>query len=66
MIFFCLGKRADSSWATTEYLARNWNSLAREFDDSDFLIYLEWPKTDSYLESYMEPVRFEFRDSPEC
>jgi len=47
---------------TTEYLARNWNKLAREFGDLDFLIYLEWPKTDGYLESYTEPNRFKFKD----
>ena len=61
-VFFCLGKRADSSWMTTEYLARNWNRLAREFGDLDFLIYLEWPKTDGYLENYIEPNRFKFKD----
>lgn len=46
----------------TEYLVRNWNRLAREFGDSDFLIYLELPKTDIYLESYIEPERTELKD----
>ena len=62
VVFFCLGKRADSSWGAAEYLVRHWNALAREFGDSDFLIYLEWPKIDGYLEHYIEPARMEFKD----
>ena len=65
VVFFCLGKRADSSWGAAEYLVRHWNKLAREFGDSDFLVYLEWPQMDSYLESYMEPARVEFKDESE-
>jgi len=59
-VFFCLGKRADSSWVAAEYLVKHWNKLAREFGDSDFLIYIECPKMDGYLESYIEPSRLEF------
>ena len=63
-VFFCVGKRADSSWAITEYLTRNWSKLVREFGDSEFLMYLEWPRMDTYLEDYIEPARVEFKDGP--
>jgi hypothetical protein len=57
VIFFCLGSRADSTWAATEYLIRNWKRLAREFGDNAFVICLAFPHTERYLEEYKEPLR---------
>jgi hypothetical protein len=57
ILFFCLGFRADSTWAATEYLIRNWKNLAREFGDSAFVICLAFPYTERYLEEYKEPLR---------
>lgn len=56
-VIFCLGTRADGSWAATEYLVRNWRWLAREFNGSDFVICLGFPYTENYLEEYKEPLR---------
>jgi hypothetical protein len=56
-IFFCLGIRGDASWAATEYLIRNWKSLAAEFGDSDFVVCLGFPKTENYFDDYKEPLR---------
>ena len=56
-LIFCLGPRADGSWAATEYLVRNWRRLAREFSGNDFAICLCFPYTDKYLEEYVEPSR---------
>ncbi|MEC3979817.1 hypothetical protein [Amycolatopsis sp. H20-H5] len=39
-VMFCLGRRGDTTWAATEYLARNWRSLQREFDDRPFALCL--------------------------
>jgi hypothetical protein len=61
-LFFCLGKRGDSTWAATEYLVRNWGNLAREFDDGEFVICLGFPYTEKYLEKYMEPLRLSLGD----
>jgi hypothetical protein len=56
-VFFCLGIRADASWAATEYLMRSWKRLAAEFGDDDFVVCLGFPKTEEYLEEYKEPLR---------
>jgi hypothetical protein len=56
-IFFCLGMRADTSWAATEYLIRNWKHLVAEFGDSNFVVCLGFPKTEEYLDEYKEPLR---------
>lgn len=56
-VFFCLGIRADGSWAATEYLARNWKRLAAEFGDADFVVCLGFPHTEKYAEEYREPFR---------
>lgn len=56
-IFFCLGLRADGSWAATEYLTRNWKRLAAEFRNSDFVICLGFPYSEKYAEEYREPIR---------
>lgn len=56
-IFFCLGMRADTSWAATEYLIRNWKHLATEFGDSNFVVCLGFPNTEEYLDEYKEPLR---------
>jgi hypothetical protein len=39
-VVFCLGIRGDTTWATTEYVARNWRSLQREFGDGPFALCL--------------------------
>ena len=57
VIFFCLGMRADTSWAAAEYLIRNWKHLAAEFGDSNFVVCLGFPKTEEYLDAYKEPLR---------
>jgi hypothetical protein len=49
--------RADTSWAATEYLIRNWKHLAAEFGDSNFVVCLGFPETEEYLDAYKEPLR---------
>jgi hypothetical protein len=39
-VIFCLGRRGDATWAATEYLARNWRTLQREFGDGPFAVCL--------------------------
>jgi hypothetical protein len=39
-VMFCLGHKGDTTWAAVEYLARNWRSLQREFDDGPFALCL--------------------------
>lgn len=39
-VLFCLGRRGDTTWAATEYLARNWRSLKREFNNGPFALCL--------------------------
>lgn len=39
-VVFCLGRRGDTTRAATEYLARNWRSLQREFGDRPFALGL--------------------------
>lgn len=56
-VFFCFGARGDGSWAATEYLAREWKNLAREFRDKDFFVCLGFPLTERYLTTYREPIR---------
>ncbi|HEU5156787.1 MAG TPA: hypothetical protein VFU43_07295 [Streptosporangiaceae bacterium] len=41
-VVFCLGGRGDTTWAATEYLARNWRSLQREFGDGSFALCLRF------------------------
>jgi hypothetical protein len=55
-IFFCLGVRADATWGATEYLARNWKDLAREFRTNQFVVCLGFPRVDPYFEEYPEPT----------
>jgi len=62
-IFFCLGIRADSSWAATEYLTRNWKRLAAEFGDADFTVCLGFPHTEKHAEEYREPLRLSIGSS---
>ncbi len=56
-LFFCLGTRAEGSWAATEYLVRNWKRLASEFGDGAFVLCLGFPKTEKHLDEYKEPLR---------
>jgi hypothetical protein len=63
IIFFCLGLRADSSWAATEYLVKNWKRLVAEFGDSNFKVFLGFPKTERFLEEYKEPLRLSMEAS---
>jgi hypothetical protein len=62
-IFFCVGMRADSSWAATEYLTRNWKRLAAEFGDADFTVCLGFPQTEKYADEYREPLRLSLGSS---
>jgi hypothetical protein len=61
-VFFCLGIRADGSWAATEYLARNWKRLAAEFGDTDFVVCLGFPHTEKYAEDPLPVGRGRQRD----
>jgi len=38
--FFCFGYRADTTWAATEHLLRNWRRLQSEFGNAPFAIGL--------------------------
>ncbi len=63
-VFFCLGGRGDITWAATEYLARNWQSLHREFENSPFAVCLGF-RDPEYSYEYREPVRlFSLRRGP--
>ena len=64
-IFFCLGIRADGTRAACEYLVRHWARLQREFKSRDFALCLGFPKTEAYLEQYVEPVRLKPVPPPE-
>ena len=55
-VVFCLGRRGDTTWAATEYLARNWRSLQREFDDGPFALCLGFRDLD-YEYDYHPPRR---------
>lgn len=55
-VFFCLGRRGDTTWAATEYLARNWRSLRREFGDAPFAVCLGF-RDPEYSYEYREPAR---------
>ena len=39
-VIFCVGRRGDTTWAATEYLARNWSSLQKEFGGEPFAVCL--------------------------
>lgn len=54
-IFFCHGARADGSWVAAEYLVRNWRSLEREFRNEPFVVCLGFPRSDDFIEEYVEP-----------
>jgi hypothetical protein len=56
-VICCAGVRADSSWASVEYLVRHWRDLYRQFGESPFAIVLEFPEgqDDPYLNEYAEP-----------
>jgi hypothetical protein len=62
-VFFCLGVRADGSWAAAEYLVRNWKQLAAEFGDAAFVVCLGFPHTERYAEEYREPLRLSIGSS---
>ncbi|MFE5565679.1 hypothetical protein ACFQ68_11870 [Amycolatopsis japonica] len=55
-VIFCLGHQGDTTWAATEYLARNWRSLQREFDDGPFAVCLGFRELD-YGYEYHPPRR---------
>ncbi|MGW7531280.1 hypothetical protein [Amycolatopsis sp. NPDC054798] len=55
-VIFCLGCQADTTWASTEYLARNWRLLRREFGDRPFAICLGFRELD-YSYAYHPPRR---------
>jgi hypothetical protein len=55
-VVFCLGHRGDFTWAATEYLARNWRSLQREFGDGPFALCLGFRNTE-YEYDYHPPRR---------
>jgi hypothetical protein len=56
-VMYVLDDDVSYTWERCEYLATNWKRLAAEFKDDDFLIFLGFPKSDSYLEEYREPLR---------
>ncbi|MBB1157419.1 MULTISPECIES: hypothetical protein [Amycolatopsis] len=55
-VVFCLGRRGDTTWAATEYLARNWRSLQREFGDRPFALCLGF-RDPGYQYDYHPPRR---------
>ncbi|GAA1023810.1 MULTISPECIES: hypothetical protein [Amycolatopsis] len=55
-VIFCLGRRGDTTWAATEYLARNWRSLQREFGDKPFALCLGF-RDPGYQYDYHTPRR---------
>jgi hypothetical protein len=55
-IFMCVGFRGDSSWGATEYLAKNWRELSREYGDKDFALCLGFPMSERRMHSYVEPT----------
>lgn len=56
VVFMCTGFRGDSSWAVTEYLARNWRELRKEYGNNDFAVCLGFPKSEEYMDTYVEPT----------
>ncbi len=62
IVFMCTGLRGDSSWAATEYLARNWRKLYRKFGDKEFACCLWFSDADGPMEHYREPIHI--RDLP--
>ena len=58
IVFFCVGQRGDSTWAATEYLARNWRTLEREFGSQPFALCLGFVDP-GYSYDYTEPVRLD-------
>ncbi len=56
VVFMCLGERADSSWAATEYLVRHWNELSKKSDNKAFALCLGFPMSESYMDDYKEPI----------
>lgn len=57
-VVFCLGRRGDTTWAATEYLARNWRSLEREFGDRPFALCLGFREV-GYRYDYHPPRRLD-------
>ena len=55
-VIFCLGRRGDTTWAASEYIARNWRSLQKEFGDQPFALCLGFRELE-YGFSYHEPRR---------
>lgn len=56
VVFFCSGMRVDTTWAVTEYLARNWRALVQEFGSDPFAVCLGFRPQD-YRYDYSEPLR---------
>ncbi len=57
-VVFCLGNRGDTTWAATEFLARNWRSLEREFGDRPFALCLGFRDV-GYSYDYHPPRRLD-------
>ncbi|HWO63232.1 MAG TPA: hypothetical protein VNO31_24675 [Umezawaea sp.] len=55
-VIFCVGRRGDTTWAASEYLARNWRSLQKEFGDQPFALCLGFRELE-YAFSYHAPRR---------
>lgn len=55
-VIFCLGRRGDTTWAATEYLARNWRFLQKEFGDEPFALCLGFHEL-GYGYDYHSPRR---------
>jgi hypothetical protein len=56
VVILCAGFRGDSSWAATEYLAKNWRMLAKEYRNKSFALCLGFPMSEGYMPSYVEPT----------
>lgn len=55
-VIFCLGRRGDTTWAASEYLARNWRALRKEFGDGPFAVCLGF-RDPGYGYDYHPPRR---------
>lgn len=54
-VFMCSGSRADSSWASVEYLIRHWRDLQSGSRNRPFALCLGFPQSQDYMQGYMEP-----------
>jgi hypothetical protein len=55
-VFFCLGRKGDTSWAAAEYLARHWRELQKEFGQRNFAICLSLQDPE-YTYEFRNPTR---------